>query len=148
MVTLDTNILIYSVDNSAGDRHLSAAGLVERAVRLGRRFLTLQSLCEFFTVATRKLSVEPQAAATFIEDWQDTLIVMPAALGDQSDAIRAVRDYRLPFWDAMLWPTARRAGARFIISEDFQDGRVIEGVRVINPFAAHNAAAIEAALGG
>jgi len=51
------------------------------------------------------------------------------------------------FWDAMLWATVRRAGVRLLVSEDFQDGQTIEGVRIINPFAAQNSVLIERALG-
>ena len=34
------------------------------------------------------------------------------------------------------------------MTEDMQDGRTIDGLRLINPFAAANAEAIEAVLGG
>ena len=34
-----------------------------------------------------------------------------------------------------------------LITEDMQDGRTIEGLRLINPFAAANAGAIDALLG-
>jgi predicted nucleic acid-binding protein len=60
--------------------------------------------------------------------------------------MRAVREYRLSFWDALLWATVRRAGIAVLVSEDFQDGRVIEGVRFVNPFVPENAGAIAAAL--
>lgn len=46
----------------------------------------------------------------------------------------------------MLWATARRAGVRILFSEDFQDGQTIEGVGILNPFAAHNAVRIEQTL--
>jgi predicted nucleic acid-binding protein len=148
VVTLDTNILIYSVDKAAGERHLTAARLVERAILESRCFLTLQSLCEFFNVATRKAGIQPEAAAAHVEDWRTAVMVEPAEPSDLADAMRVVREHRLPFWDAMLWATARRAGARYLISEDFQDGLVIEGVRIVNPFAVGNQAVIEAALTG
>jgi predicted nucleic acid-binding protein len=43
----------------------------------------------------------------------------------------------------MLWATVRRAGVRLLITEDLQDGRILEGVRFVDPFAAHNDALIE-----
>jgi predicted nucleic acid-binding protein len=42
--------------------------------------------------------------------------------------------YRLSFWDALIWATARNAGVPVVLSEDYQDGREIEGVRFVNPF--------------
>jgi predicted nucleic acid-binding protein len=46
----------------------------------------------------------------------------------------------------MLWATVRRAGVQTLFSEDFQDGQTIEGVRILNPLAAHNALSIEQTL--
>ncbi len=40
-----------------------------------------------------------------------------------------------PFWDAMIWATAKRAGCRLLLSEDGQDGRTLGGVTIVNPFA-------------
>ena len=74
------------------------------------------------------------------------MLVEASTFADLADAIRAVRVHRLAFWDAMLWATARRAGVRFLVSEDFQDGQTIEGVRVVNPFGENNVALIERAL--
>jgi predicted nucleic acid-binding protein len=46
----------------------------------------------------------------------------------------------------MLWATARRAGCRLIVTEDFQDGRELGGVRFVNPFGDALPAPLEAAL--
>ncbi|MBK6974813.1 MAG: hypothetical protein IPH26_18410 [Sterolibacteriaceae bacterium] len=34
----------------------------------------------------------------------------------------------------MLWATVREGGVATLLSEDFQHGQDIEGVRIINPF--------------
>lgn len=60
--------------------------------------------------------------------------------------MQAARDNRLSFWDAMLWATARRIGVRVLISEDFQDGEILNGVRFVDPFAVRNANFIEQLL--
>jgi len=41
----------------------------------------------------------------------------------------------MPYWDAQLWATARLNQVEVLLSEDFQDGRVLGGVRFVNPFA-------------
>jgi predicted nucleic acid-binding protein len=96
---------------------------------------------------TRKSGIEARAAADFVDGWRSVMLVEPSTIADLGEAMRAVGAYRLAFWDAMLWATARRAGVRTLLSEDFQDGQTIEGVRIVNPFIAHNAALIEQALG-
>lgn len=146
MISFDTNILIHAADRNGSVRHEQAAELVERAMLSRRCVQTLQSLCEFYNVLTRKLSVAPAQASTFVEAWKAAFPVEAASTVDLDHAMRATRDYRLSFWDALLWATARRIGINVLVSEDFQDGRSIEGVRIANPFAPDNAAVINAAL--
>ena len=146
MISFDTNILVYAADTAAGLRHSAAVDLLERSIRLGNCIQTLQSLGEFLSVVTRKSGIETGAAATFVTGWQSVMLVEAATPADLGEAIRAVSMYRIGFWDAMLWATVRRAGVRILFSEDFQDGQTIEGVRILNPFAPHNAMQIERAL--
>lgn len=107
----------------------------------------LQSFCEFFNVVTRKTAVTRIAAAELVSAWSAAMTVEPATPDDLSAAMRAVEEHGLSFWDAMLWATVRRAGVRILISEDFQDGRLLEGVRIVNPFVPHNEALIDREIG-
>jgi predicted nucleic acid-binding protein len=146
MISFDTNILVYAADAGAGWRHGAAVDLLERSIRVGNCIQTLQSLGEFFSVVTRKSGIETGAAAAFVNGWQSVMLVEAATAADLGEAMRAVSAYRIGFWDAMLWATVRRAGVRILFSEDFQDGQIIEGVRILNPFAPHNAMHLEQAL--
>lgn len=42
---------------------------------------------------------------------------------------------QLSFWDAMTVRSASRLGCSTLWTEDLNDGQVIEGVRITNPFA-------------
>lgn len=146
MISFDSNILVYAADLSGGERHDRAADLVERAMHLQNCTQTLQSFCEFFNVVTRKAAVDRAAAAELIETWSAAMATESATFQDLREAMRAVSEHRLSFWDAMLWATVRRVGVDLLISEDFQDGRSIEGVRIANPFAPRNSALIDRVL--
>jgi predicted nucleic acid-binding protein len=146
VISFDTNILVYAADAAAGERHRSAAVLIERAIRRGICIQTLQSLCEFFSVVTRKSGIEATAAAAFVEGWRAVMMIAPATAADLGEAVRAAREHRLAFWDAMLWATVRRVGVRILFTEDLQDGQALEGVRIVDPFVGHNAALVAAAL--
>ena len=52
---------------------------------------------------------------------------------DVSTAVRVVRQHKMAYWDALIWSTAKRAGLRAVLSEDFQDGRRLEGIHFLNP---------------
>jgi len=51
--TLDTNILVYSVDRQAGQRRVIAAEIIEKSV-LRDCWLTLQAVSEFYAAAQRR----------------------------------------------------------------------------------------------
>jgi predicted nucleic acid-binding protein len=44
-------------------------------------------------------------------------------------------EVRIGFWDALICAAALKTGAERILSEDFNAGQKIGGIRVINPFA-------------
>ncbi len=132
-VTIDTNVLVYAVDGKAGDRHVRALNLVDAAVDWDS-VLVLQVLNEFFAVTTGKGKLDPAEAATSVDEWLRLFPVHAAGPGTLRHAMAAVREHRLSFWDAMLWATAREAGCGILLTEDFQHGRVLGGVRFHNPF--------------
>ena len=135
-LTLDSNILFYTIDADAGERQQLARQIVRRAARTLDCFLTLQSLSEFFHSTTRKGKLTAAQAATQLDDWQALFPVVAATPGSLRLAVRAVEQHRLSFWDAMQWAVAKQAGATLLLSEDLQHGRELEGVRFQNPFLA------------
>lgn len=131
--SLDTNILVYAVDRDAGVRHGLSRALVGGAAR-SDCVLAAQALAEFFHATTRKGLLAPTAASALVRDWLDVFHVTSANTATLVDAMDAVGEHRLSFWDAMLWATARQSGCSVILSEDMQDGRRLGGVEFVNPF--------------
>ena len=144
-VTFDSNILVYAVDTEAGAKRSTALDLIARAADADCVFI-LQSLAEFFFVATRKAGLHVAEGADFVNEWREIFPVRAADEGALAMALEAVGDHQLSFWDAMLWATAKQANCQLLVSEDFQDGRTLEGVTFVNPFITGNAALLESAL--
>lgn len=132
-LSLDANILFYTVDADAGTRQQRAREIVRRAA-LADCFLTLQTLCEFFASTTRKGKLTAAQAAAHVEDWQSVFPVVAATPGSLRLAMRAMEQHSLSFWNAMQWAVAKQAGATLLLSEDLQHDRELEGVRFRNPF--------------
>lgn len=143
-VTFDSNILIYAVSRS-DPKHPAAAALIDRAVR-GDCRQTLQSLAECFNVLSRKYRMPVVEAFGWVQSFQRLFPVVAADASDLDRAMRAVGDHQLSFWDAMLWATAKRSGCSLLLSEDFQDGRRLEGVLFVDPFAPENQRLVDLAL--
>jgi predicted nucleic acid-binding protein len=133
---LDTNILVYALDASAGTKHAAARALVERLWGDGRGRLSVQVLQELYAVVTGKLprplaSEEAEARIAEFATWR---VYAPAA-EDVVEAIRLQRRERLSFWDAMIVQAAHGAGCDVLWTEDLQAGRRVAGLAVRNPFA-------------
>jgi predicted nucleic acid-binding protein len=144
-LTLDTNILVYAADRDAGVRHQIALNLVRQA--RGRDcVITLQALAELFNALVRKNKVPIARATAIVTAWREAVPCVAADDACLIDAMAAVADHGLSFWDAMIWATAKRSGCRLLISEDGQDGRTLGGVTIVNPFASTPSPLIAAAL--
>jgi len=132
---LDTNVLVYAHDRTAGDKQRIAADLVRRLVDSGDGPLSIQVLAEFFVTVTRKI-LDPLPAARaeeVVRDFATWRVHCPAA-ADLLDAIRMSRVHGISFWDAMILRSAQALGATVAWSEDLTHGRVYDGVEVRNPF--------------
>jgi predicted nucleic acid-binding protein len=134
--TLDTNILIYSVDASAGARHLLAVDIIERAFGL-ESCLTLQSVSEFFAACCRKRLVSQARAAGMARAWLDMFPTVCATQAAARVALDHVLAGRTSYWDGLLVATAEEAGCSAILTEALADGTMLGVVRVINPFGAN-----------
>jgi predicted nucleic acid-binding protein len=134
-VFVDTNVLVYAHDLDAGERHAVAARLVASLWEQRCAVISTQVLQEFYVNATRKIrSPLPRALAREMVRnyavWQ-TEIVGPAEIESASEL---EEQHQLSFWDALIVATARKGGARRIVTEDLGSGRLIAGVRIENPF--------------
>jgi predicted nucleic acid-binding protein len=143
LFTLDTNILVYSADRAAGERHALAIDIVARSARVGG-VLTLQSLSEFYVVSTRKSMVERSRAAALVDSW---LVAFPCVAVSANAVRLAVADAvagRASYWDALLVATAAEAGCAAILTEDMANGTTLGGVEIHNPFASGGGLAVQA----
>ena len=143
--TLDTNVLVYSVDRRAGHRHEIAKDIVRRA-SLRQCHLTLQSISEFYAAVTRKRMMPLAGAAQFARDMIETFPTAAASASAVRFALTSAANGHASYWDALLVATAAEAGCTTILTEDLADGTLLCGVRVLNPFGDNNLSAAAAAL--
>ena len=134
-VFIDTNILVYAYDLSAGRKHRLAAQTLEDCWETGSGCLSIQVLHEFFVIATRKIAkpLDPSSARQIVADLGLWRCHVPE-VGDLLQAIDLQQQYRLSFWDALVLQSAARLGCRRLISEDLSHGSTYGDVQVVNPF--------------
>ena len=137
-ILVDTNVLVYAYDRTNLAKQTRAKAVLDALTQAGRGILTAQILAEFFVVSTGKLTEPISQAEAFASilnyhlSWEVIDLTAMVVL----EAARGVRDYQLNYWDSQLWASARMNQIPLIVSEDFNSGAVIEGVRFENPFTA------------
>ena len=141
-VALDSNILIYAELEPESDKGKSAANLIHRAARDG--VIPVQVLGEYLRFVQRRL---PAAFAESLQQasiYRTLFLIPPTTSATFDKACQLALGHRIQLWDCVVCAASIEAGARVLLTEDMQDGRVIEGLRLMNPFASANADAIAA----
>lgn len=135
---LDTNILVYAFDRSAGQKHAIAAQVVKDLWENETGCISIQVLQELFVTVTRKipLPLEHQVSRQIVADIGQWRVHSPE-VSDLLQAFDFQKQYQLSFWDAMIVQSAARLNCKFLLSEDLKDGQVYGDVQVINPFSEH-----------
>jgi predicted nucleic acid-binding protein len=134
-IFVDTNILIYAYDISAGVKHVTAVRILSELWESGRGVLSTQVLQEFFVSVTRKIPnpINEQHAINIVRDFLRWEIVVND--GDSIlEAASLVSRYRFSFWDCLIIQAALKSGCNILLSEDLSDSQVIESLQIRNPF--------------
>jgi predicted nucleic acid-binding protein len=132
---VDTNVLVYAYDCSAGDKHTVSAQLIEQCWKNENGCTSMQVLQEFFITVTQKINkpLDEQTARQIVADLAHWRLHIP----DVSDLLQAIdyqQNYQLSFWDAMIVQSAAHLGCAQLLSEDLNHGQRFGEVQVMNPF--------------
>ncbi|MBV9204237.1 MAG: PIN domain-containing protein [Actinobacteria bacterium] len=132
---VDTNILLYAHDESAGGKRDRARALVEQLWESRDGCLSVQVLQEFFVNVTRKIAkpLDAETAKGIVADFSRWHLHIPAA-DDVLAAIGIHQRTGISFWDAMIVRSAAETGCAVLYSEDLNADQEYPGVRVENPF--------------
>lgn len=134
-VFLDSNVLVYAHDASAGAKHEIAKAMVGDLWERRSGVLSSQVLQEWFVIVTGKIQ-KPMGVSTargIVED----LLSWEMVVNDGSSVLRAVDIHQrlgFSFWDSLILQAALRGGASRLLTEDLKDGQKVDGLRIENPF--------------
>lgn len=135
-IFVDTNVLVYARDLGETRRQPLAHAWLEWlwAGQLGRT--GMQVLSEYYVTVTRKLKpgLSEEQAWDDVEalmHWQPQPVDRPTMERARTIQTR----YRLSWWDSLILAAAREQGCAVLLTEDLQDGALIDGVRIRSPFS-------------
>lgn len=132
---IDTNILVYAFDQSAGLKHAIAVQLVKDCWENETGHLSIQVLQEFVVNVTRKIDspLDHQMARQIVADLAEWRVHSPE-VSDLLQALEFQERYQLSFWDAMVVQSATSLGCKKLLSEGLSHGQMYGDVQVFNPF--------------
>lgn len=134
-VFLDTNVIVYAYDKSAGEKHRLAADIMIKLWHTGRGVISTQVLQEFFVIATRK--IPKPLKVNVVKEIISDLLAWDVVTNDGESILSAIDihlKYKYSFWDSMIIDAALKGGSTVLYSEDLADGQTVDGILIRNPF--------------
>jgi predicted nucleic acid-binding protein len=132
---VDTNILVYAHDQTAGLKHQRAQLLTRNLWNSMDGVLSTQVLQELYVSLRRRLrsplpTSEVERILLDYFEWE-------VMVNDRASLVRAIEletRYQISFWDGLMLQAAERSGAGTVYTEDLNHGQRYAGVKVVNPF--------------
>lgn len=132
---VDANVLVYAFDSSAAQKQQAAQQLLERLWESSSGCVSVQVLQEFFVTITKKVPrpLPVDDAKARIREFAAWTVFTPTA-DDIVAAIDLHTEAKIGFWDAMIVLAAAESECDVLWTEDLNDGQLLRGVRIQNPF--------------
>ncbi len=133
---LDTNVLVYAHDPRDRRKQEIALSVLDRAIGAERATVSAQSLSEFYVVVTQRLPerIAHAAAMRQVERFAASCRVLDVTAPVVLEGCRGTAEHGMSFWDALLWAAAKLDQTPYVLTEDAEHGRSIEGVTFLDPF--------------
>ncbi len=132
---VDTNVLLYASDAGDPAKQRAARLWLDLLWENGAGRLSWQVLHEFYVNAVRKVKTSTREARAIVEAfaaWRPVETTIPII----KRAWHWTDEAKLPYWDALIVAAAERAECSWLLTEDFQEGRKLGPLTVVNPFHA------------
>lgn len=133
---LDTNIFVYSFDQSAAAKAQRAAQLICEALATQKGIISYQVVQEFFNVALRRFSRPMQStdAEQYLSTVFRPLLGVHSSQALYAEALRLHAQSGLSWYDALIVSAAIQARCDQLFTEDLQHGQRFGTLQVRNPF--------------
>ncbi len=129
---IDTNVLIYQLDNRDKGKQKKCRDLVKSLVTNREAVISTQVLQEFYVACTTKLKIKPILVKGIMHGFENMEVV---SIGTEliNEAIDTSIQYKLSFWDSLVVVSAESAKCQFLYTEDLNEGQIIRNVKIQNP---------------
>ena len=127
----DTNILVYAFSSSEAAKQTKALTVLDEC----HLVVSTQVIREFITVATRKYNQPLSKIITHVNHISDISNIVDENIDLIHSALELHKHNNYRFYDCLIIAAALKADCNVLLSEDMQDGQVIGGLTIVNPFS-------------
>lgn len=133
---LDTNVFVYSFDQSQPVKRERALALIANALLTGDGLISTQVIHEFLNVATRKFAVplKMEDCKAYLVKVLHPLCQVYPDLALYETGLDIEQETGYSFYDSLILAGALRGGCAILYSEDLQAGQQVRGLQIVNPF--------------
>jgi predicted nucleic acid-binding protein len=125
---IDSNVILYLLSSDSAKANKAEALLEAGGV------ISVQVLNEVVSVCQRKLKMDWNEIEAVLQAVKASVEIVPLTQATHEQAVQLCKRYQLSFYDAHICAAALNAGAIILLSEDMQDGMVVDSLVVNNPF--------------
>lgn len=133
---LDTNILVYTFDQSQLQKQKISRNLVRDALKTKSGCISYQVIQEFLNIASRKftkpLSVED--CQTYFSQVLEPLCQVYSSTALFYKALEISSRWRFSVYDSLIVAAAISVESKILYTEDLQHNQKIEDMTILNPF--------------
>ena len=127
-VFFDTNVVLYLLSADAHKADVAEALLARGGV------VSVQVLNEATSVCRRKLKLPWPEVHGLLDAVKACCTVALLSLATHERALQLAERFQLSLYDALICASAQEVDAEVLYTEDLQDGLVLRGLQVRNPF--------------
>ncbi len=127
-VFFDANVVLYLLSADAHKADVAEALLARGGV------VSVQVLNEAISVCRRKLKLPWPEVHGLLDAVKACCTVVPLSLAAHERALQLAERFQLSLYDALICASAQEVDAEVLYTEDLQDGLVLGGLQVRNPF--------------
>lgn len=130
----DTNVLVYMQDASNLVKQQKARSLLSTHLGNGTAVISTQCLQEFYNVLANKMKQDKIQTKQIMHSLSENIPVVQVTPTLIENGIDISIKTQFSLWDSLMISAASFAKCTILYSEDMNDGQVIDGVTIKNPF--------------
>ena len=133
---LDTNVFVYSFDQSAPVKARRATQLIRESLATQKGVVSYQVVQEFFNVALRRFAqpMLPAECEQYLNTVFRPLIAIHSSQALYAEALRLHAQSGLAWYDSLIVSSALQAQCDVLFTEDLQPGQRFGSLQIQNPF--------------